>query len=291
MSSVRDFDVRNPLQLKANYSSDEDLQTEEGALLEQDIEGAKRHPKRNAVKLDYDSDSSDDNSSWKNKKKKKVEDWGKDDDEDDMFGESDKEEENQKAGDYNVQEDKQTRLLDMNDFEKMSGIQQYNEERNDEGNEDSEDEDLEEVTESNVDIDYYSKPDEEVHESFKNRTKSARREPKIEKFNLRDDLEEGAFDEEGNYIRRAADEYAHQDEWLAGLSKKEINRALKAHLQREREEEENSKGFIPNSDIITKLIDCLEVGESPLEALQRLNSNSQKKKILAEISTSLMRMK
>ena len=171
----------------------------------------------------------------------------------------------------------------MDDFEKQSGLE-VNEESikgkevsslnyEDDGDDDNE----EEITEQNVDIDYFVNPDDaEVH-SVSRRTKT--HEPKLEAFHLRSDMEDGNFDADGNFIRNATDSSAHQDQWLEGLSRSQINKARLAHAQREAEENsgESKHSFQPISSLMINLVELLDMGESPLEALQRLNS--QKKKL------------
>ncbi|KAI9023322.1 hypothetical protein DFJ74DRAFT_83642 [Hyaloraphidium curvatum] len=46
---------------------------------------------------------------------------------------------------------------------------------------------------------------------------------KIEPFNMDEELEEGAFDEAGMYIRKK-DEFAHHDNWLQGTTKEDIEK-------------------------------------------------------------------
>ncbi|VVT47386.1 uncharacterized protein SAPINGB_P001685 [Magnusiomyces paraingens] len=160
-----------------------------------------------------------------------------------------------------------------------------------------------EVTATNVDIDYFVRPDSDYQEEEKEaedgdgedkmdvdeeedilrrKKKKPVQEPKLEGFNLRDDLEEGKFDVEGNFIRHAADENVHQDAWLEGVSKKDIAKARRAHLQRQRDDEtkertgtrENGKTvsgeYVETSDYLQRLIERLDVCETPMEALQNL---------------------
>ncbi|CAK7229174.1 hypothetical protein SBRCBS47491_007158 [Sporothrix bragantina] len=104
--------------------------------------------------------------------------------------------------------------------------------------------------------------------------------PKIDAFNMRQEQEEGAFDESGNYIRKAADADALHDRWLEGLSKKEMKRAAAAHEQREAELKQirrEDDSFI-TSDLFAALITRLELGETPLEALARLGKDANQTK-------------
>lgn len=277
------FDVRNPLNLVQDDDDDNGdakNETEENILLEQDIEGSRPKAKRNNVRLDYDSDSSDDGQTRREKElAKQAAKSGKDSD-DDMF--SDDEDEAKPAKDDSV-EDKSMKLLNMENFEKLSGIEveESNGVSSGKGKgvssldeEDDEEED-EEITEQNVDIDYFVNPDDQDTSGVSHRTKT--HEPKLEAFHLRTDMEEGTFDADGNFIRNAADSSAHQDQWLEGVSKNQIKKARLAHAQREAEENrENSQPYETQPELMIKLVELLEMGETPLEALQRLNFNKKK---------------
>ncbi|KAJ1511411.1 hypothetical protein HMI56_005417 [Coelomomyces lativittatus] len=48
------------------------------------------------------------------------------------------------------------------------------------------------------------------------------KEIKIVPFSMREELEEGDFDASGTYFLKPRDKFAHHDNWLAGISKKEI---------------------------------------------------------------------
>ncbi|CAK7267506.1 hypothetical protein SEPCBS57363_002624 [Sporothrix epigloea] len=100
--------------------------------------------------------------------------------------------------------------------------------------------------------------------------------PKIDAFNMRQEQEEGAFDESGNFIRKAADADALHDRWLDGLSKKEMKRAAAAHERREADLKQirrEDDSFL-TSDLFAALITRLELGETPLEALARLGKDA-----------------
>jgi CD2 antigen cytoplasmic tail-binding protein 2 len=248
------FDPFNPTRLIQEDEND-DKRNKDEVLLEQDIEGSR--PKEKArVKLGYESDSSDDAREWRTKNDDRDEE-----EDDDMFSDDEKKEPEP------LKKHKQMRFMDVEAFNREAEI---NEKEGREGLEDDSGSE-EEVTESNVDISYFVNPEVENtrDEGLK---KTSRREPKLESFNLESDLEEGRFDEAGNFIRSAQDSAAHQDQWLENLSKKEIHRAREAHLNRLAQEEFAEENFMAKCDILSNLIDLLEVGETPLEALQRHNS-------------------
>lgn len=103
--------------------------------------------------------------------------------------------------------------------------------------------------------------------------------PKIDAFNMRQEQEEGAFDESGNYIRKAVDADALHDRWLDGVSKKEMKRAAAAHEKREAElrQVRREDDEVITADLFGALITRLESGETPLTALARLGKNAPKK--------------
>lgn len=52
---------------------------------------------------------------------------------------------------------------------------------------------------------------------------------------MKSEQEDGRFDEAGNYVRKAADPDAVHDQWLEGVSKKDMKKAAEAHEKRENE--------------------------------------------------------
>lgn len=111
---------------------------------------------------------------------------------------------------------------------------------------------------------------------------SRKHAPKIEKFNLRREQEEGAFTEDGTYIRKMADPNVHQDAWMEGLTKGQIRRAregMERQQQREieREKREAQEQQYTSTEHLEQLIRCLQPKETPLEALARLNQGKKRK--------------
>lgn len=107
--------------------------------------------------------------------------------------------------------------------------------------------------------------------------------PRLDAFNLKDEEEEGKFDEAGNFVRKATDPDAANDTWLEGLSKKDMKRAREAQEKREQEQRRQAaeSDALLTSDLLSTLIARLETGETALEALQRLNKGkgAEKKKV------------
>jgi CD2 antigen cytoplasmic tail-binding protein 2 len=93
-------------------------------------------------------------------------------------------------------------------------------------------------------------------------------------------LEEGRFDEAGNYVRRAGDPDAVHDKWLDGTSKRAIRKAAEAHQKREAEARQKrlDEDNVSVSDLLRTLILQLDKAETPLEALARLGKSQKPKK-------------
>ncbi|EOO04324.1 putative lin1 family protein [Phaeoacremonium minimum UCRPA7] len=107
-----------------------------------------------------------------------------------------------------------------------------------------------------------------------------RNAPKIDAFNMKQEQEEGGFDEAGNFIRKAVDPDAVHDRWLEGVSKKEMRKAAAAHEKREAELRQQRKedDSIITADLLKALVLRLEKGETALEALARLGKGQTKPK-------------
>ena len=103
--------------------------------------------------------------------------------------------------------------------------------------------------------------------------------PKVDAFNMRSENEEGRFDESGNYVRNAADPDAVHDNWLDGLSKKDMKQAKEAEDQREIERRKRNAedDAVLTSDLLRTLITQLHRGETLLEALARIGKSKEKK--------------
>ena len=104
--------------------------------------------------------------------------------------------------------------------------------------------------------------------------------PKLDAFNMKNEQEEGRFDAQGNFVRKAADPDAVHDSWLEGVSKKDMKKAKEAADKRDEETRQKRKedDAILTSDILKTLIPYLERGETVLESLARLGRAKEKKK-------------
>lgn len=269
------FDPRNPSTLAPDAEDDDD------PALEADVIGRGAGIKRNAVNIDgYDSDSSTENfdarAEARSKKDKPVKD---DDDDDDMFAADDKDDGQDEDTGKGEFKKKKLRFLDNAEIEgqeessKSGGhvaadfTKGPKEADNDvESSSDSGDDEERDRIESDM--------DEELGAGSKKR-----HAPKLDAFNMRAEQEEGRFDEAGNFVRKAYDPEAAQDSWLEGISKKDMRRAKEAQDMREAEQKarERAEDSIITSDVLSKLITYLDVGETPMEALVRYGKAAPKK--------------
>lgn len=292
------FDHRNPSTLAAD-APEEDL------ILDADVIGKTgAQTKRNAVNIDgYESDSDNDNFDARAREKERVKKIGEkkskeEEDDDDMFADLEEEEEVQGIGAGGDDDDgevgkgkrKDVRFMEGSEIEGqilsstsgghvsaelLKGGKGKGRAKNEE-DEDSESSGDEEARDQ--------LPDEVEEEDAAELGAGSKKKhaPRLDAFNLRDEEEEGKFDESGNYIRKATDPDAVNDNWLDGLNKKDMKRAREA--QEKREEERRRKAMeqdaVLTSDLLSSLIAQLETGESPLEALARLNKGKlQEKKV------------
>lgn len=291
------FDVRNPSALAPDA-------LEEDAVLEADEIGKRgQQTKRSAVNIDgYDSDSSNEGFDARaDVKAKEAEKNGavglgsKDEEENDMFadldegiGDGDEDEEVAAEG---KKKKKNVRFLDVEEIEgqvagsksgghvsadfslnggvRLNGI----------GGSMARDKGAESSSESDVDeeerADLMGQVDEEVGAGGKKE-----HAPRLDAFNMKSEQEEGRFDDQGNFVRKAADPDAVHDSWLEGVSKKEMKKAKEAADKRDEERRQKiiEDDAVLISDVLKTLIPYLEQGETVLEALARLGRAKDKKK-------------
>jgi CD2 antigen cytoplasmic tail-binding protein 2 len=272
------FDPRNPSTLAPDNDEEED------PTLEADVIGkGGAGVKRNAVNIDgYDSDSSTENFDTRAEARTKKDAPPKDeDDDDDMFAEDQKDDEQDEETRRGEKKKKQLRFLDSHEIEGQeesskagghvavdfrAGNHMETDEVESSSSDEGDDEERDRIEPG---------MDEEIGAGGKKR-----RAPKLDAFNMRAEQEDGRFDEAGNFVRKAFDPEAAQDSWLEGLSKKDIRKAKEAHdkLEAERRERERQEDSIATSDVLSSLLQYLDVGESPMEALVRLGKAVPKKK-------------
>jgi CD2 antigen cytoplasmic tail-binding protein 2 len=316
------FDVRNPSALAPDSRDEDEADPEDAAVLEADVIGkGPGATKRGAVNIDgYDSDS--ENETFDDRAERRgarapngganvdiadkldnydrnlrnggeggqeevgTGDAGSDDDDVDMFaagdddggggGGADEQAKNNPAAPRNTsrgKKGKEVRFMDAHTIEGQESTSKSGGHIHlDEQNASSDDEEDVELAIQEEGI------DEEIGMGGLKRNA-----PKIDAFNMKNEQEEGAFDEAGNFIRKAVDPDAVHDRWLEGVSKKEMKKAREAHEKREAElraarREDDS---LLTQDLLRSLILHLEKGETPIEALARLGRarKSEPKKV------------
>eukprot|EP00112_Aurelia_sp_Birch-Aquarium-sp1_P005063 Seg1574.17 transcript_id=Seg1574.17/GoldUCD/mRNA.D3Y31 product="CD2 antigen cytoplasmic tail-binding protein 2" protein_id=Seg1574.17/GoldUCD/D3Y31 len=109
---------------------------------------------------------------------------------------------------------------------------------------------------------------------------------KITPFNLKEEMEEGHFDAEGNYIADKDNE-AIQDQWLDSVDWAKVNQNERAENQQDWDHDDEGEEM-SNSDKITimkNIAELLKPGENSLKALRRLGvkKSNNKKKQTAEV--------
>jgi CD2 antigen cytoplasmic tail-binding protein 2 len=277
------FDVRNPSRLAADEPEDED------AVLELDEIGKGGiQAKRKAVKIDgYESDSSTENFDARANKKATTDaraDGPADDDEDnDMFADLEEDLKDEDEGEdlnHGGKKKNAVRFLDTEDIEgqvlnSKSGGHVSADFRVGSKKRDNDDESS---SESGGDEER-DRMDDDMDEELGAGAKK-KHAPKLDAFNMKQEGEEGRFDESGNFVRKAADPDAVHDSWMEGLSKKDLKRAREAHQKRQEDQRKQNMAneSTLTSDILKSLILRLERGETVLEALARLGKSKQKKK-------------
>lgn len=303
-SNTPHFDIRNPSALAPDAP-------EEDAVLEADVIGGGAGTKRNAVNIDgYDSDSEnegfDERARQRAKGKKgktepdlaaQLDNYTKDgksgaataapddddDDDEDMFG--DLEEEVAADDDDDAPSRKKgVRFMDASEIQgqvedsKSGGHVSANFALDPKGKLSSHAMDDQESSDDESDAALAI--EEEGIDAEVGAGGLKRNAPKVDAFNMKTEQEEGRFDTEGNYVRKAGDRDAVHDSWLEGLSKKDMKKAAEAHSKREEERRQKLRedDALVLSDILKSLILQLEKGESVLEALARLGKLQTKNK-------------
>ena len=279
------FDVRNPSALAPDAQ-------EEDAILEADEIGKRgQQTKRNAVNIDgYESDSSNegfDARAEAKAKQGKAAGGSKDEEENDMFADL---EEGMRDGDEDEEivgegkkKRKEVRFLAEDEIEGQVGSSKSGGHVSADllmnGNGKAKDDEAESSSESDVGEEERAEIVEGMDEELGAGGKK-QHAPKLDAFNMKTEQEEGRFDAQGNYVRKAADPDAVHDSWLEGVSKKDMKKAKEAADRRdeERRQKRMEDDAVLTSEILKALIPYLERGETVLEALARLGKGKQKPK-------------
>ncbi|KAI9227996.1 MAG: hypothetical protein DHS80DRAFT_16229 [Piptocephalis tieghemiana] len=104
----------------------------------------------------------------------------------------------------------------------------------------------------------------------------------LEPFNVRAEMEEGAFKEDGTYVRDAPDPEARHDVWLQGMASTDvISEAKEAQDRREKEarmnETRSRQEALDPQEAQAILARLLQPGETPLKAMRRLGGTGKSK--------------
>ncbi|EXJ93350.1 hypothetical protein A1O1_01742 [Capronia coronata CBS 617.96] len=283
------FDVRNPSALAPDAPDDDD------DILEADVIGTRgQQVRRGAVNIDgYDSDSDNDNFDARaDAKAKEKNAKSPQEDTNDMFADL---EEDFKDGDDSEGDaarrggkKKAVRFLDEDEIEgqvkssksggHVSADFSLAASGKGKARAEVEDEEVESSSESEVGDEVRASIGDLDPELGAGAKKT--HTPKLDAFNMRAEQEEGRFDDQGNYVRKAADPDAKHDIWLEGVSKKTMRKAKEAADKREEERrkralEDDAKS---TAQVLAELIPHLDRGETILEALARLGKGKDKKR-------------
>ena len=104
----------------------------------------------------------------------------------------------------------------------------------------------------------------------------------LSSFNMREEMEEGKFSEDGSYIR-TFDPHTLHDRWMDGLDEREIKEARKRKRARDKAEKERIRAeerelveMGGKPAVEKEVLHLLKKGESVLEALQRLGAEAKR---------------
>ncbi|KAF8609956.1 hypothetical protein BDV93DRAFT_517178 [Ceratobasidium sp. AG-I] len=228
--------------------SDSATNGDEQTFAEQVDENLENVSSRKGVKNEgYDSDSSDDGEGVVESRKKKA---AEDDDDDDMFATPNPDKEKSQADAGAKKQEKYLALGDIEgqEFGRATGA----------GSDDD---------------------DEPEDEDDAERRKKQGMGFEISSFNMKAEMEEGKFAEDGTFVR-SFDPHAVHDKWMEGLDDRELKRARKSKKlmesrEKEREQREAEEAGRGKEDLMKELLGFMEKGESVLEALQRLGAASK----------------
>ncbi|KAG8765995.1 hypothetical protein FRC12_007148 [Ceratobasidium sp. 428] len=221
---------------------------DEQSFAEQIDENLENVSSRKGVKNEgYESDSSDDGEGVVESRKKKA---TEDDDDDDMFAATDPD---KATSQVDGGAKKKEKYLALGDIEG----QEFGRTGNAESSDDDEPED----------------------EDDAERRKKQGMGFEMSSFNMKAEMEEGKFAEDGTFVR-SFDPHAVHDKWMEGMDDREVKKARRSKKlmetrEKEREEREAEEAGRGKEDIMKELLGFMEKGESVLETLQRLGASSK----------------
>lgn len=235
---------------------------------DEDIPGKKRQKRhRSDAQLGYALDSDDnpidlDDSDDESKKSEK-EIAGSDDD---MFA-SDTEEK-PKGG------------FDLDKFEREQGLGQYDEEAELNVKQPHEAKRQNEPIDDEKVIDYYNNIEDLDETEIRNKPTQ---EVQMEAFNLREEVENGEFDKDMNYMRKNESDDDKEEAWMENVGARDIERAKTAQLRQEQEAQKEHE-YVATEKLLRDIIAVLEPAETPLEALARLRPKKTKRRNKKDVS-------
>ncbi|PKY04750.1 Lin1 family protein [Aspergillus campestris IBT 28561] len=268
------FDLRNPSALAPDALDDDQF-------LEADEIGRRgQQVRRKAVNLDgYESDSDNEGFDARHAHTKTTREAKDGDDDDDMFAELEEDFGDENADQTAEKNKKNVRFLQDDEIEgqvasSKSGGTVHADLRNPTAAANQDDSE----SESEIGEEDRARIGDDVDEELGAGAKK-KHAPLLDAFNMRDEQEEGRFDEAGNYVRKAVDPDAVHDSWLEGVSKKDMRRAREAAEKREaeRKEKDRMEDSVLTSDALKTVIPLLQRGETILDALARIGKGGSKK--------------
>ncbi|KAJ5167717.1 uncharacterized protein N7482_003311 [Penicillium canariense] len=271
------FDIRNPSALAPDTLDDDQF-------LDADEIGRRgQKVRRKAVNIDgYDSDSENEGFSARIEAKSKRDREKHDAEDDDMFAELQEDfgEEEIDADEAMRKNKKNVRFLRDDEIEGQVASSKGGKALHADLSKGADQIDVEDDEESESDVgeEERAKVDDDLDEELGAGAKK-KNAPLLDAFNMSAEQEEGRFDDQGNYVRKAVDPDAVYDSWLDGVSKKDIRKAREAAEKRdeERKEKDRMDDSVLTADVLTTIITHLERGETILEALARLGKGLQRK--------------
>ncbi|KAF8636676.1 hypothetical protein AX17_003482 [Amanita inopinata Kibby_2008] len=215
--------------------------------------------RRGKVKTEgYESDSSDDGEGVVFSRKEKENLGGEGEDDDDMFAAVEKVDKDGSQPD-DTTKSKKAQYLRLGDIEgqEFGALGSGQENASDDSDEPEDEDDAE-------------------------RRKKAGMGYELSSFNMREEMEEGKFTEDGTYVK-TYDPHGVHDRWMDGVSEQEIKMARKRKRQQEKlqkekmeAEEKELRESGGKGSLEKELLAMLKKGETVLEALQRLGAQAKK---------------
>jgi CD2 antigen cytoplasmic tail-binding protein 2 len=227
--------------------------TDEQAFDDQVLADLEPSNRRKAVKTEgYDSDSSDDGESVVRSRRAGASNAAEEDD--DMFAPS-----APKDDDQPTAKKKEVKFLNLGDIE---------------GQEFSGDPNRPEADSGDAESDF---EDEDARE----RKAKAGMGYELSSFNMKSEMEEGKFDEDGTF-HRSFDPHAVHDRWMENIDERQMRKARRVKKKMEQREKERVReeetALRSKDELFKELVSFLGKGETVLEALQRLGKGAKSKR-------------